>query len=109
MINFHNKKMNVIKTAENGVVNHNTIFHFEQKGARVIARYNGGKVKRGVLVGNIKGRKLLFSYTQQHDDGQVAGGESKCDIKFLENGSLRLIERFNWEQGRGENVFAEVD
>ena len=101
--------MNVIKTAQNGVVNHKTIFRFEQKGDRVIGRYAGGKVKRGVLVGTVKGMKLSFSYAQQHDDNQVAGGESLCDIQFLDNGSLRLIERFSWEQGRGENVFAEVD
>ena len=43
-MNLNNVKMNVIKTAENGVVNDLTIFTFSQVQNFVTAIYSGGKI-----------------------------------------------------------------
>ena len=51
MIDLNNIKMNVIETAENGVVNKDTIFDFTQKDNYVEVKYSGGKIKNGFLVG----------------------------------------------------------
>ncbi len=101
--------MNVIETAANGVVNYETIFTFNQIKDRVYARYHGGRVSRGMLVGRITGANLSFNYAQVHDDGEVAGGQSNCEIQRLANDQVRLIEHFDWEQGKGRNVFAEIE
>ncbi|MCG8330762.1 MAG: hypothetical protein MI974_23900 [Chitinophagales bacterium] len=45
MINLDHIKMRVIETADNGVVNEDTIFHFTQQGNYVEASYSGGKIK----------------------------------------------------------------
>lgn len=39
--------MNVVQTAENGIVNSDTIFEFAQDGSFVSANYSGGKIKQG--------------------------------------------------------------
>ncbi len=107
-INLHNVKMNVVETAGNGVVNHETIFKFNQTGERVIARYSGGGVERGLLVGEFNQHQLQFRYAQEHSDGNIAGGKSVCDISISPDGSIELIENFNWEQGTGKNVFRQI-
>ncbi len=107
-INLDSIRMNVIETAGNGVVNHETIFKFHQKGDRVIARYSGGRVERGMLVGEFDLDKLHFRYTQEHDDGIIAGGKSTCEISLNQNGAIQLIENFDWDQGKGRNVFQQM-
>ena len=53
-------KMNVIKTAANGVVNNQTIFTFSQKENLVSASYAGRKIQQGYLVGYITRDKFFF-------------------------------------------------
>ena len=106
-----NVKMNVIKTAQNGVVNELTIFTFSQNGNFVSATYSGGAIFKGYLVGTIDHEKLVFSYCQLQTDGKTANGESECDISIGENGKIKLIEHFKWaskNNDTGVNVFQEL-
>ena len=100
--------MNAIKTASNGVVNHETIFHFKEVDGIISAEYAGGKVKHGYLVGKIIEGKLAFQYSQIHDDGEKDGGHSVCDIETLADGRIQLVEHFVWSEGTGTNIIAEL-
>lgn len=51
MISLDGLSMYVSSTAAQGVVDSDTRLHFIQRGHRVAARYSGGSVKRGWLVG----------------------------------------------------------
>lgn len=105
-------KMNVITTAENGVVNHETIFHFSQKDGIVSAEYQGGKISKGFLVGNLPTQNQLeFSYCQMQIDGKLDNGVSTCQLSKNENGKITLTEHFEWKSRPGEfgiNVFQEL-
>lgn len=105
-------KMNVIKTAENGVVNYETIFHFSQKDAIVSAEYQGGKILKGFLVGKLSiQNQLEFSYCQMQVDGKLDNGVSVCQLSKNENGKITLTEHFEWKSRPGEfgtNVFQEL-
>jgi len=104
-------KMNVIKTAPNGVVNESTIFFFSQTGNFVYATYSGGPIFKGYLVGTISNDKLVFSYCQIQIIGKIDNGQSECDIIFGENGKIRLIEHFKWASRNDEtgvNIFQEL-
>ncbi|MEP1093684.1 MAG: hypothetical protein ABJG78_01165 [Cyclobacteriaceae bacterium] len=107
-LDLDGKKMNVVETAGNGVVNQDTVFQFSQTENVVNARYAGGLVRRGFLIGKIKQNQLEFKYAQEHEDGKIVGGESLCNISVQQNGKLTLVENFDWEQGRGRNVFQEL-
>lgn len=107
MINLDDIKMNVVETASNGVVNHNTIFNFKQKGDIVTAKYSGGLVQRGYLIGRINQSSFNFKYAQLHDDGNVAGGQSNCELR-LHDGKIQLVESFEWGAGKGQNVFQQL-
>lgn len=105
-------KMNVIKTAENGVVNHETIFHFSQNEGLVTAEYQGGKILKGFLVGKLSPQNQLeFSYCQMQIDGKLDNGLSICQLSKDENGKIILTEYFEWKSRPGEfgtNVFQEL-
>jgi hypothetical protein len=105
-------KMNVIKTAENGVVNHETIFLFSQKEGIVSAEYQGGKISKGFLVGKLSTpAQLEFSYCQMQIDGKLDNGVSTCQLSKNENGKITLTEHFEWKSRPGEfgtNVFQEL-
>jgi hypothetical protein len=102
--------MFVSTTDARGVVGAQTRLAFRQNGARVLARYGGGRIRRGVLVGAVDGDVLTFRYLQVEDSGEIHGGRSTCDVGRTPHGRVRVIEHFRWttRDGSGTNVFNEV-
>lgn len=109
-INFDGVVMYVSATDACGVVDTKTLLYFKQKGLRVLARYSGGSVKRGCLVGTLSGSALVFRYTQLEDSGQIHGGRSNCEVQCSAQAQLRVIEHFTWitRSGSGTNIFDEI-
>ncbi len=109
--NFDNVKMNVVKTAANGVVNSNTLFSFHQSGDTVWAEYDGGGVTKGFLVGKVQGSSLKFRYCQTDINGNLDGGVSNCRLERMTDDRMRMIETFQWESRNetGENIFEELN
>ncbi len=109
-MNLDGLEMYVSATADNGVVGSSTRLHFTQKGDRVLARYSGGNVARGCLVGRLAGSELVFRYAQREASGAIHGGRSVCDVQRLPGGRTRIVEHFTWttREGSGTNVFDEV-
>ncbi len=101
--------MCVSSTASQGVVGAGTVIRFHQKGSRVVARYAGGSIRRGCLVGRFLRGVLAFRYAQVEACGAVHGGRSTCEVVRLPTGRLRLVEHFVWTTrgGSGTNVFDE--
>jgi len=110
MINLDGRHMYVSSTAGNGVVGSDTRLEFIQRGSRVAARYAGGGVERGWLVGTLSGEALNFRYAQREAPGHIHGGHSACAVVRLDEGRIRIIERFTWttRPGSGTNVFDEI-
>jgi len=103
-------KMVAVRTAPNGVVNQDTVFEFKQLAPdRFRAEYAGGRVVSGALIGRIEGERFHFRYVQLHDDGEIAGGQSTCDIERTDDGRVRLVEHFTWDSGEpGVNVLEQI-
>lgn len=109
-INLDGAVMCVSSTGDRGVVDANTRLYFTQKGPNVFARYSGGSVTRGCLVGTISGSKLVFRYTQLENSRQIHGGRSICEVQRSAQAGLRVIEHFTWRtrSGGGTNIFDEI-
>lgn len=109
-MNLDGLTLYVSSTASNGVVGGDTLLHFTQKGSRVLARYSGGSIRRGYLVGDIEDAMLRFRYTQLEASGEIHGGSSVCDVETLPDGRTRIVEHFTWRtrEGAGDNVFDEL-
>lgn len=110
MLSLGGVHMYVSSTGQEGVVGAETTLHFVQKGSAVFARYSGGSVDRGCLIGRLSGSELAFRYAQREVSGDVHGGRSLCEVTRLANGRLRVLEHFSWETrvGSGTNVFDEI-
>jgi hypothetical protein len=109
MINLDGLEMHVTSTAASGVVGSGTRLRFVQRGNRVAARYSGGAVARGWLVGRFRGSALVFRYAQCEETSEIHCGHSVCDVERLGDGRMRIIEHFTWSTraGSGTNVFEE--
>jgi len=96
--------------ATGGDVGTGTLFRFHQDDDMVWAEYEGGRVRRGYLVGTSVGGYLEFRYTQLLTDGTTANGWSRDRIELLANGLVRLHEAWRWESkiGAGTSVLDEV-
>jgi hypothetical protein len=104
-------RMRPIATSAGSVISAETVFEFTQNGPIVSARYTGGRIVLGVLVGVLDSTRLTFRYAQVHDDSGVNGGRSDCDLSRDANGRLRLTEHFTWDAdlGSGTNVLESLD
>jgi hypothetical protein len=109
-INLDGVVMYVSSTDNGGVVDAKTRLFFAQKRSRVFARYGGGSVTRGCLVGTLSGSELVFRYTQLEVSGQIHGGRSSCEVQRTAQTGLRVIEHFTWStrSGSGTNIFHEI-
>ena len=74
------------------------------------ARYSGGAVRLGFLVGTREGDVLRFRYAQVRPDGTTAAGRCESRIEVLGDGRLRLHETWAWESqdGAGTSVVEEI-
>jgi hypothetical protein len=104
-------RMRAVGTDEAGQVDSRTLFLFSQRGRTVSARYSGGAVELGFLVGRVTADRLMFRYCQVDDRGKVHGGRSDCEVGRLPDGRIRLREHFRWEsrEGGGTNILEQVE
>ena len=105
-------KMKILITATNGVVNEETLFEFEQEGRAVSAKYRGGEIVQGFLVGNWEEDNLVFSYCQLQKKNQLAHGVSRCRAyKRKDSGQMLFEEKFemqiNGNTQIGTNIWIE--
>jgi hypothetical protein len=109
MATLAGRTFRVASTAANGVVCSGTHLRFIQRGSRVLGKYAGGTIRRGVLVGELSLTRLTFRYLQRELSGEFHGGDSSCDIEELPDGRVRIVEHFTWRTrtGGGSNVFEE--
>ena len=110
-ISLNGVRMRVVSTAEGGEVNIETLFEFTQDGSVVSARYAGGTVRLGYLIGTMSADVLHFRYAQVDNSGRLDGGHSTCEIGRMTNGTIQLSEHFVWDsrEGSGTNIFEEID
>lgn len=93
-----------------GDVGADTIFDYHQDGHVVWARYAGGSVVLGFLVGTRHADTLSFRYSHLTTDGETANGQCKSTITVLPDGRLECRERWQWESrpGVGTSVIREL-
>jgi len=109
-MNLDGLVMHVTSTAERGVVGSDTRLYLRQDGSRVVGRYAGGAVVRGLLVGRVAGSELVFRYAQVEASGEIHGGSSVCEVLRQAGDRTRILEHFTWRtrSGAGTNVFDEL-
>jgi hypothetical protein len=87
-----------------------TVFEYHERDGVIWARYEGGAVRLGFLVGTREGDRLDFRYSQLNESGETSNGHCSSTISTLPDGRLRLDEAWEWESkpGAGTSVEEEV-
>jgi hypothetical protein len=100
----------VTAATHDGEVDGSTTFEYHQEGDLVWARYSGGAIRLGFLVGVRRGDLLSARYAQVTVDGGTATGHTESRIEGLADGRLRLREDWTWDSrdGSGKSVVEEV-
>jgi len=93
-----------------GDVGAETVFEYAEADGIVHARYGGGAIRLGFLVGTRDGDALRFRYVQVRADGTTATGRCESRVEALRDGRLRLHETWAWESedGAGTSVVEEI-
>lgn len=100
-----------VENDEHGEVSDETRFHFEQDGDRIRARYSGGEIVDGYLIGTLDGTRWDVRYVQLNEAGETATGHSVGDVEALDDGRVRVEDEWEWESkdGTGESILEEVE
>jgi hypothetical protein len=94
------------KKAKEGEASDATVFEYHEEDGVIWARYEGGAVRLGFLVGTRDGDRLDFRYSQLNDKGETASGHCSTTISVLPDGRLRFDEDWAWESKPGSGTSA---
>jgi hypothetical protein len=110
-IDMDGRVLRAVSNDSAGEVTEATTFRFEQERDLVQARYEGGTIRRGFLVGLNDGKTLDFRYVHLTVEGETATGHSVDEIERLPDGRVRLHEEWSWDskEGSGTSVLEEVE
>lgn len=67
-----------------------TMFEYHEDNGLVWARYQGGAVRLGFLVGIREGDRLDFRYSQLNESGETSNGRCSTTLSVLPDGRIRL-------------------
>src|SRR5262245_52423968 len=92
--------------AASGEASAGTVFEYHEDDGLVWARYAGGAVRLGFLVGTRHGDRLEFRYSQLNESGETSNGRCSTAISVLPDGRVRLDEVWEWESRPGSGTSA---
>jgi hypothetical protein len=105
------RRFRSLSQVDGGEVGSDTVFEYHQDGDLIWARYAGGEIRLGHLVGTRRADQLEFRYAQLNSAGESATGYCKSRIEVdAADGRLRLHETWRWESrpGEGTSVMVEI-
>jgi hypothetical protein len=112
MVSYSNKKFRAVSNTTNGETSPETIFHYEQKGNIVTAKYSGGKIIFGNLIAIVDENGCLnMRYQQVNSKGELMTGICFSIPEILLNGKIRLHEKWEWTSGdksKGASIIEEI-
>jgi hypothetical protein len=105
------RRFRVSEMGTEGEASTATVFEYHEGNGVVWARYEGGAVRLGFLVGIRDGDRLEFRYSQLNESGETSSGRCTTTISSLSDGRLRLEEDWAWESksGAGTSTAEEID
>jgi hypothetical protein len=104
------RRFRVAEIGAEGEASAATVFEYHEHDDVIWARYEGGAVRLGFLVGTRRGDSLEFRYSQLNDEGETSSGRCSTTVSVLPDGRLRLAEEWAWESkpGAGTSAAEEV-
>lgn len=106
-INFNNKTFSLVVNSENGQVNNETIFKYQQDGDLVTADYYGGSILYGKIIAKIKNHQLEMLYQCLTKHHELKAGKAIAEIDVTEQKKIRLKLNWEWLGDKNEKGYSE--
>lgn len=91
-----------VSNTDNGDVDEETVFHYQQQGSVVTATYSGGRIVRGHIIGRmLTDGRLDLRYHHLNGEGVLMVGTCLSTPELLPDGRLGFHERWQWLTGDG--------
>lgn len=115
-INYNGRMFRAVSLSESSQVDPDTIFAYHQRGTVLFGEYSGGAIEWGSIVGRVADDGgLNFIYQHISKTGELRSGRCESTPERLENGKIRLHERWQWHPApdgsggeSGESVVEEI-
>lgn len=110
-LDLNHRKFKSLLNSDNGEVSDGTIFHYRQEGKLIWGEYQGGKVQKGFLVGQVIGDHLEFTYQHLNADFELMTGRCKSFPELSEGGKIKLNEDWEWtckDFSAGKSILIEI-
>jgi hypothetical protein len=109
-VSLDGRRFGVAQMGAQGEASEATSFEYHERDGVIWARYEGGAVRLGFLVGTRDADRLDFRYSQLNTDGETSSGRCTSTISVLPDGRLRLDEDWAWESrpGAGTSAVEEI-
>lgn len=108
---YNDKIFRSASNTANGEVSSSTSFHYRQHGNIVWAEYAGGSIAKGFLIATVQPDQSLDArYEHVNVTGQLMTGICRSVPELLNDGRIRLKEKWQWTSGdesSGESVVEE--
>ena len=112
MINYNKKVFAPVSNSANGETSSDTKFYYSQTGNILTARYQGGKIVDGHLIGLVnQNGEIDMRYHQVNTDGTLMTGRCQSVPEILPSGKIRLHENWQWTSGdysSGQSIIEEL-
>ncbi len=103
-VSLEGRRFRLATQAGAGEADAGTLFEYRQDGDMIWARYAGGAVRLGHLVGVRRDDVIEFRYSQLNTSGETSNGVGRSIVEVLDDGRLRLHETWQWESRPGEGT-----
>jgi len=111
-IDYDKRVFKSVQNSETGEVSGETTFYYHQKDDLVWAEYAGGEIVFGNLIAKVLADSSLeMRYQHLNRKGELMTGKCFSAPEILENGKIRLHEKWQWTSGdfsKGESVVEEI-
>jgi hypothetical protein len=105
-VSLEGRRFRVAAMDAEGEASAATVFEYHEQDGLVWARYEGGAVRLGFLVGTRRDDRLDLRYSQLNESGETSSGHCSTTISVLPDGRLRLEEVWEWESKPGAGTSA---
>ncbi|MDN5200238.1 n-acetylglutamate synthase [Fulvivirgaceae bacterium BMA10] len=110
--NYDGKRFKAVNNSENGEVGNDTTFKYYQKENIMWGHYQGGKIKKGNLIGTVSNDGILkFSYQHVNQEDEVLTGQCISTPQISSSGKIQLHEHWQWtcrDHSKGTSIIEEI-
>ena len=111
-IDYDNRTFKSVANSATGEVSAATTFHYHQKNNLIWAEYAGGEIVFGSLIAKLLADDSLeMRYQHLNKQGELMTGKCFSTPEILNDGRIRLHEKWQWTSGdfsTGESIVEEI-